>query len=169
MRKFYLSSLFLCFAITALAEAPALSGFNSKAPVEVTADSLEVLQKDQLAMFTGNVVAKQADIEIKSNQMKVYYGGSAATSGASQKITKIEVIGNVLIRTKGESAQGGKGVYDVTSGIVTLTGNVSLTKAGNIIKGDSLFIDLNKGTSKIANSASGGQNGRVRGLFTPQE
>lgn len=142
--------------------------FDNKAPVELAADSLEVLQKDALALFKGNVVVKQAGIEIRANEMKVYYGGSAsgASSASGQKIQKIEVAGGVFIRRAGETAQGDLGVYDVSSGVIVLTGNVTLTKQNNIIKGASLSIDLQKGQSKIVNDAASG--GRVRGLFVPQ-
>jgi lipopolysaccharide export system protein LptA len=149
--------------------ASGLPSINSKAPIAIDADSLEVLQKDQLALFSGNVVATQADTQIRANTMKVFYGGVKSANTDAPKISKIEVNGNVFIKMKAETAQGGKGVYDVSSGIITLTGDVVLTKDKNIIKGGSLLIDMNKGTSKIVNEAgANGATGRVRGLFTPQ-
>lgn len=167
MMKF-LVFIFCLVATSAIAATP-LPSMNSKAPIEITADSLEVLQKDEVALFSGNVVATQADTQIKAGVMKVFYGNAKQNSNPdAPSISKIEVIGNVFIRTKAETAQGDKGVYDVTSGIVTLTGNVALTKDKNIIKGGSLIVDMNKGYSKIVNDSSQGEGGRVRGLFTPQ-
>jgi lipopolysaccharide export system protein LptA len=167
MMKFYIF-IFLAFSSSAFAAA-ALPSLNSKAPIEIVADSLEVLQKDEVALFSGNVIATQADTQIKASTMKVFYGGAKNNSNPdAPSISKIEVTGNVFIRTKAETAQGDKGVYNVSSGIVTLTGNVALTKDKNIIKGGSLIVDMNKGYSKIVNDSSQGESGRVRGLFTPQ-
>lgn len=167
MMKFL--AFIFCVLATSANAAPSLPSLNSKAPIEIAADSLEVLQKDEVALFSGNVIASQADTQIKANSMKVFYGGAKEKSNPdAPSISKIEVTGNVFIRTKAETAQGDKGVYDVTTGIITLSGNVALTKDQNIIKGGSLIVDMNKGYSKIVNDASQGSNGRVRGLFTPE-
>jgi lipopolysaccharide export system protein LptA len=160
--------ILLLLSSTAFA-ASGLPSMNSKAPISIDADSLEVLQKDQVALFSGNVIATQADTQIRANSMKVFYGGTKSANSDAPKISKIEVNGNVLIKMKAETAQGEKGVYDVANGIVTLTGDVVLTKDKNIIKGGSLLVDMNKGTSKIINEAGeNGSGGRVRGLFTPE-
>ncbi len=164
----YIIAILLSISTLAVA-APTLPSLNSKAPIEINADSLEVLQKDQIALFKGNVVALQAETEIRSSTMKVFYGKPEKSSNPNApSISKIEVSGDVRIKTKAESARGQKGVYDVSSGIVRLSGNVTLTKDNNIIKGGSLIIDMNRGYSKIENDKSQGENGRVRGLFTPQ-
>lgn len=167
MMKLFFSALLISIAGFAAASSN-LPALNSKAPVEISADSLEVLQKDQVALFSGNVEAVQANTKIQSNEMKVYYGKpETQTNPNAPSISKIEVTGNVRIRTAAEIATGSKGVYDVSKGQVTLTGNVSLTKDKNIIRGGSLLIDLNNGYSKIINNGSS-SGGRVRGLFTPQ-
>jgi len=169
MRTF--ATIALLSISTAAFAAQGLPEMNSKAPISIDADSLEVLQKDQVALFSGNVIATQADTQIRAGSMKVFYGGAKAASAESTapKISKIEVNGNVFIQTKAETAQGDHGVYDVVNGMVTLTGDVALTKDKNIVKGGSLLIDMNKGTSKIVNeSGANGSGGRVRGLFTPQ-
>lgn len=166
MMKFFIIT-FLAISSAAFA-ATELPNLNSKAPVEISADSLEVLQKDQIALFSGNVVAIQGGTNIKANTMKVFYGNDAKPSNPdAPSISKIEVTGNVRIKTLAETASGNKGVYDLNSGQLTLTGNVTLTKDNNIIRGGGLLIDLDKGYSKIINDSST-NGGRVRGLFTPQ-
>ena len=106
MMKF-LTIILLLIASQAFA-ASGLPSMNSKAPISIDADSLEVLQKDQVALFSGNVVATQADTQIRANTMKVFYGTGQSSDSNAPKISKIEVNGNVLIKTKAETAQGGK-------------------------------------------------------------
>jgi lipopolysaccharide export system protein LptA len=55
-------------------------GFSSDndKPVNVKADSLEMHQEDQMAIFTGNVVATQGDSVLTSNELTVYYEAADA-------------------------------------------------------------------------------------------
>ncbi len=49
------------------------SRFNSNEPIEITSDQLQVDQLQNIAIFTGNVVAIQGDVRLKSDIMTVYY------------------------------------------------------------------------------------------------
>src|SRR5438128_1532588 len=48
-------------------------GSNSKDPIEIESDKLEVFSKEQRAVYTGNVVAVQGDTTIKAPTMIVFY------------------------------------------------------------------------------------------------
>ncbi|MGZ9115788.1 MAG: LptA/OstA family protein, partial [Methylocystis sp.] len=49
---------------------------------------------------------------------------------------------------------------------VYLTGNVTLTQAENIVKGDKLVYDVTTGMATVQGGAA--QGGRVRSTFTPK-
>lgn len=155
---------------------------DSRQPIEITADSLEVMQQEQQAEFSGNVIAVQGDMRIASDRMKVFYraGGEAkgdAAKGGTQAVSRIEVHGNVFMSSPTETARGKKGVYDVDANHLTLMGDVVLTRGENVVKGETLKYDLTSGKSQIvgtgdtaggsADNAEGGKKGRVRGLFVP--
>ena len=48
---------------------------------------------------------------------------------------------------------------------VTLTGNVVMTQGKNVLRGDSLVVDLTSGVSRVESGKNG--QGRVQGLFLP--
>ena len=53
---------------------------DSKLPIEITADSLEVLQDDKVATFLGNVDAVQGDLVLNSDQLRVHYRATEAAA-----------------------------------------------------------------------------------------
>lgn len=152
----------------------AAKGIDGKKPVEVNADQLEVHEAENIAIFTGNVIAVQGDTRLKSNVMTVHYkkkdGATAPADPTQSTVEKIVVTGDVLLTTPEETASGDRGVYDVTLKQVTLLENVVLTRGKNILKGESLVYDFSTGKS-VLNSphhTPAGANGRVKALFVPE-
>lgn len=166
-------------ASPAFAQAP--PGIDGKKPVEVNSDTLEVRQEENIAIFTGNVIAVQEDTRLHSDRMVVHYrnkadkaggGGQAGVADPAQSdVEKIEVEGNVLLVNPEESAAGDRGVYDVSQKKVHLLSNVVLIRGENVLKGESLVYDFATGKS-VVNSPQHTppelqSKGRVRALFTP--
>jgi lipopolysaccharide export system protein LptA len=150
---------------------------DSDLPIEITADSLEVLQDQKIATFAGNVDAVQGDMVLSADRLRVYYGGDDRTAApgpaGTGSIRRIEADGNVLMSSPRETAQGNAGVYDVTSSRVTLDGEVVLTRGDNVIRGQRLEVDLASGRSRVfaavPSTAGGTPPQRVRALFTPEK
>jgi len=63
-------------------------------------------------------------------------------------------------------ATGDVGVYDVDPRIITLTGNVVLTKDKNVLRGHKLVVNLITGLAAL--DGGQGKTGRVQALFTPR-
>jgi lipopolysaccharide export system protein LptA len=154
----------------------ALQGFsqNRDQPVKIQADRLEVRDKDKVATFTGNVHVTQGDTEMRSKVLVVYYedngrGGASAPapkmsapgSNEQQQIRRIEASGDVRVTQHDQNAVGEKGIFDMQSNTVTLTGNVVITRGKDVMRGQRLVVDLNSGVSRVE-SANGGQ---IEGLF----
>ncbi|MEM7021876.1 MAG: LptA/OstA family protein [Pseudomonadota bacterium] len=145
---------------------------DSDLPIEITADSLEVLQEEQIATFVGNVDAVQGDLVLTSDQLRVHYRASeeGEALGASS-IRRIEATGNVFISSPEETAQGEFGVYDVDGALLTLEGSVVLTRDDNVVRGARLEVDLETGRSQMfaaVPSVAGGTEGqRVKAVFAP--
>ncbi len=141
---------------------------NAK-PIEITADSLEVLQETNTAIFAGDVRAKQGELDIRSKKMTVFYKNDNKEPGnnAAGKIAKVEIDGDVFISSPNETAKGNKGVYDVDKEIITLEGDVTLTSQKNIVKGHKLVYNLKTGQSKIVSDSGDSKKTRVKGVFIP--
>jgi lipopolysaccharide export system protein LptA len=152
---------------------------DSKEPIEVASDTLEVLQNEKKAIFTGNVIATQGKIKMRGAAMTIFYresspGGAEApaadTSDALGKgIYRIEAEGNVIFTTPTEIAEGKKAVYDVDAQTITLEGDVTLTRGKNILKGTAMTYNLATGRSVLSSAGAKPGTGRVRGLFVPNE
>jgi lipopolysaccharide export system protein LptA len=148
---------------------------NSKEPIEIEASTLEVLQNQQKAIFSGNVIATQGAVTMRSQTMTVFYksGSGENAGGLSSGISKLEVAGNVRLNTPTESAEGNTGSYNVDAGLITLNGNVLLKRGKNVIKGDRLEYNVKSGKSQVvsnpsANVGETSSGGRVKAVFVPE-
>jgi lipopolysaccharide export system protein LptA len=148
---------------------------DSSLPIEITADTLEVLRNEQIATFTGNVDAVQGDMVLSADLLRVHYGddgADAAGPAGANSIRRIEAEGNVFLSSPRETAQGDAGVYDVASDQVTMEGAVVLTRDDNVVRGQRLEIDLVSGRSQMFAAVPSTEGGtapqRVRALFTPE-
>ena len=148
-------------ALTAERACAQTAAHDASLPIEITADSLEVKQKERLAVFRGNVDAVQGRLRLTASEIRVHYrsGSGGESAGA---ISRIDATGGVRFATPTETAEGEAGVYDVDARHLTLTGSVVLTRGDNVIRGEKLTLDLATGRSRIESSQ------RVRGLFQPK-
>lgn len=166
--KRFLAVIALCMATNAYAQQT-----DTKKPIEVASDTLEVLQNEQKAIFVGNVIATQGNINMRADRMVVFYretpGGTTTPAPAGAKgIYRIESYGSVVFKTPTETGQGDQAIYNVDTETVDLVGNVTLTRDKNVLKGTALSYNMATGRS-ILNSTSGTTGGRVRGLFVPNQ
>ena len=137
---------------------PAAKAAVPQAPVQVSADTAEYFNKEGLVVFTGNVVAVQADSTISAERMVVTFSKTesaepkpAAGIGApstAQRITMIVAEKNVSLRQvdpesgKERYATGDKGVYDVDQKLMTMTGNPRVWEGKNLIVGEEMVFHL---------------------------
>lgn len=152
---------------------------DSSQPIEISADSLEVAQEEQIATFAGNVDAVQGDLVLSADELKVHYEGKDSgvgiAAGGSNTIRRIDAVGHVIIASPEETAEGDHGTYDVPAKMVTLEGKVVLTRGANVIRGERLELDLVSGKSRIVGAETSVADGdqetsgeRVKALFTPK-
>lgn len=144
----------------------AFSGLSSssKDPIEIEADELEVQDRKKTAVFRGNVRLVQGPTTLRASSITVYYSGRA--SGSTQQISKVEARGPIRVTSKDQTARGDRATFLMESQVLTLAGNVVLTKGSNELRGQKLVVNLKTGESRIdaPNRQSGG---RVRGVFLP--
>ena len=144
----------------------ALKGHNSNAPVDVQADRLEVQDRADRAIFAGNVHVTQAEMTLDTSRLTVAYSG--AQSSNNVQIRRLDAAGGVVVKSPSETARGDFGIYDLDRKLITLIGNVQLTREQNQINGARLVIDLESGRAVVDGGPPGVNQtgGRVSGHFT---
>ena len=144
----------------------ALKGHDSNAPVDVTADRIEVQDRADRAIFAGNVHVRQADLTLDTSRLTIAYSGGAGAGGV--QIRRLDAAGGVVVTSPSEKARGDFGVYDLDRKLITLIGNVRLVRGSNLVNGARLVIDLNSGRAVIDGGPPGvnQSGGRVTGRFT---
>lgn len=152
----------------AASQTSALKGHNSNAPVDVAADRIEVQDRADRAIFSGNVVVRQAELTLTAARLTVAY-----SSGGGVELRRIDATGGVTVRSPSETARGNVGIYDLDRRIITLIGDVSLVQRDAKVNGGRLTIDLDSGRAVMDGGGPPGtssQGGRVTGTFTvPQK
>ena len=158
--------------------SPLLPGGNSKEPISIEADKLVYFDKEQKAIYSGNVVAIQGDTRLTCSIMTIHMtkapaaGAPAvkvadagpAASAESSSVSHLDCAGPVTVLSKTQTATGDSAVYDKPQNKIWIFGHVTLSDRGNITKGDKLTYDLTSGEATVD---TGGTSGRVKGLFLP--
>jgi lipopolysaccharide export system protein LptA len=98
-------------------------------------------------------------------------GGAPAAMDQSSKISRIDAQGHVVVWNATDVGRGDYGVYNADTGIVTLLGNVTLTRGQDVVRGQYAVVDLNRNISRIMTVAAkpGAPAPRVEGLFVRQD
>jgi len=145
------ASIFLCSAIAAGAQTNVNLGgisVDTTAAIEVTADSLSVDQDTGTAIFVGDVLIAQGDLRLSAGRVEVVYGTETS------EIARLLASGGVTFVTADEAAEAQSANYDVTSGMLVLTGDVLLTQGASAISAGEMTINVADGTATM--------DGRVR-------
>jgi lipopolysaccharide export system protein LptA len=140
----------------------ALQGFsqNRDQPVRIRSASLEVREKDKQATFTGEVHVVNGDTELRCRSLVVFYDDDSSSNAKGMKtpdpgpsgeksIKRIEAKGGVTVVQKDQNAAGDAAIFNMRENIVTLTGNVVVTRGGSVMRGQRLTVDLTSGVSKM--------------------
>ncbi|MGL5116862.1 MAG: LptA/OstA family protein [Beijerinckiaceae bacterium] len=174
-----------CVAVTpALAQgaqgrANPFGGFggNSKDPIRIDAEKLEVFDgdKEQRAVYSGDVIAVRGATTTRSSRMIIYIdnnknkqGGAGAVRSQGQTpsqdgaLKRIEFKGPVSVVNGTQTATANEMIYDAVAKVVTLKGNAVVADGPNIQRGELMTYSTEAGTAVITNPG-----GRVQGIFTP--
>jgi lipopolysaccharide export system protein LptA len=147
------------------APVSALKGHNTNAPVDVSADRIEVQDRADRAIFSGNVHVVQADMILDTPRLTVAYATQGG--GGNPQIQRLDASGGVVVRSPTETAKGDIGIYDLNRKLITLLGNVQLDQKQNQVSGSRLVIDLDSGRAVVDGGPPGvnSSGGRVTGHF----
>ena len=167
------AGLMFASAMFAGADAQVMRNHDSNAPVNFNADRIEVQDRADRVVVSGNVEVTQAGMTLNAARMTVAYSKQPSGGTNGVDIDRIDASGNVVVTKADQTARGNVAIYDLNSKLITMLGNVSLTQGANRLTGGRLVMDLNTGRSTVDGRASGGApgavgsgGGRVTGTFT---
>ena len=144
----------------------ALKGHDTDAPVDVAADRIEVQDRADRAIFSGNVDVRQGSLRLNSERLTVAYSNTGGI-----EIRRLEASGGVTLRSPSETARSQFAIYDLDQRLVTMIGGVTLTRGANNVQGARLVLDLDSGRAVMDGGTPGApgtqsNGGRVTGRFT---
>ena len=155
--------------------AAAQSRHDSAAPLDVGADHIELQDRQNRAILTGNVSVRQAEMTLNAQRVTVAYTGQVVDG--HPQVDRVDAAGGVTVIRPDQTARSQYAVYDLNRRIVTMIGAVTLLQGGNNVNGSRLTLNLDTGRAVIDGSAVGGgvpsgtgtiaqRGGRVTGTFS---
>ena len=173
--KQWVVGVFACGLIAAGPAAAQLAQ-NSDAPVDITADELEVINAQCLATYSGGAEALQDTVRLRADVLKIYYKPkpSAKPGGTGQacgnQLDRMEANGSVYYVTPQQRVRGDAAVYDAGADTITITGDVVAAQARNVLRGSKLVIKVATGDTHMQSSVKGrNKPGRVRTVLYPKQ
>lgn len=176
MKSLVLSASLAALAIAGIGALPAfgqatsaLRGHDSNAPVDFAADRIEVLDRADRAVLSGNVQVRQGAMTLETARLTIAYSDTRAI-----QVQRLDASGGVTVRSPSETARGQFAIYDLNRKLITMLGGVTLTRGESQVRGGRLVLDLDSGRVVVDGNAVGGaapdgtvrEGGRVTGTFT---
>lgn len=162
------------FALLLAGPALAQSRHNTNAPIDFGANQIELQDRANRAVLSGNVSVRQADMSLSAARMTVAYTGQVV--GGNPQVSRLDASGGVTVRRPDQTARASYAIYDLNRRIITMLGAVTLTQGSNTVNGGRLTLNLDSGRAVIDGSSvgSGGagatgttnRGGRVTGTFS---
>lgn len=154
-------------------------GGNSKEPIKIDAARLEVFDKENRAVYSGDVVSVQGQSTLRCSVMTIHYTGGAGRGGKSEpakaepakpapaagnnSIRRIDCQGPVSLVSGTMSATSKFMTYDAINETATFTGSVVIVDCENVQRGERAVYDTRSGRATV----DAGAGGRVQGVFVP--
>jgi lipopolysaccharide export system protein LptA len=168
-KAFAIAAGALALSAAAVSEASAQLS-EGGGPVSYSADNLEYFDGDRRLVLTGDVDIVQNDARLRADRITLYFsqssgGGEGQGQGlGSGDIQRMIAEGEVYYVRPAQSARGDRAVYEVAQDAVTFSGNVVVASDENVIRGQTLVLQI--GSRRTTIRPETGQ--RVRGVFVPR-
>jgi lipopolysaccharide export system protein LptA len=103
----------------------------------ITADKLTADYKQHYALFEGNVVVTDPQMQLTSDKLTVAFD-------ANNKIKSIKAEGKVNIRQTDKVAKAEEAIYDIDSGKVVLSGKPRVMRGKDMLEGETITMFRNE-------------------------
>ena len=173
LSRIVIACVALALAVPVLAQKPAkgpmqIPGGKSHEPVNISADKLEYFDKEQKAVYDGNVVVTQGEATMKCASLTIFLTRQekAATTdkeatpiAGNSDVSRMEATGPVTIVQKDQTGSGDSGLYERAVNRVTLSGHAKLQQGPNLTTGERIIYTIDQGRAVV--------EGNVRSFLVP--
>jgi len=146
-------------------QVSALKSHDTRSPLDISADHLELQQKQGRAIFSGKVKITQAALTMTSEAVTVFYDLEKGSDKPTMQ--RLDARGGVVITSDSEEVTGEWGIYDIEERLITLGGSVRMVRGDSLITGSRLELDLTSGIIKM--DGRNDPKKRVKGQFSVPE
>lgn len=157
------SSILLMSITSVLLALPAAAQLSAEGgPIGVNADRTETFERENKVLVIGNVDIQQGQARLRADKVTLIFAGNGRSSstGLSSGFGDIKTMladGEVFYVTPELKARGDHATYEAATGVITMTGNVKMSRDKDVGEGEMLRIETATGESVL----DGGE-GRVR-------
>jgi lipopolysaccharide export system protein LptA len=136
-------------------------------------DSFEWYDQKQIGVARGDAIAVRAGPPKKTIRADILIAEITKPPNEAARISKIDAHGHVVLTSQDQVAQADAAVYNLTSGIATLSGHVTLTRGSNVLRGQYAVVDTNRNVARLLSAPPSakltGPRPRVEGLLIPND
>ena len=131
---------------------------------------MEYWERQKMAVARGRAVAVHQGKTVRADILKALI---REKKDGKSEVYIVEAFDNVLIISEQDRVRADRGIYKIDSGIATLAGNITITRADSILTGDQAEVNLKTGVSKLLTAnpvkSLSREKKRIRGLIYPQK
>lgn len=136
-------------------------------PIAYSADNLEYVDGQRQLVLTGNVEVAQDTSTLRADKLVLFFAKSAKPDPAAGgfgagDIERIIATGDVYYVRPEQTARGDQAVYEMKTDSVTFTGRVVVASDENVVKGDTMVLEIGSRKTTVKPGPTGQ---RVRGVF----
>ncbi len=154
--------------------APAYAQISSDGgPIYINSERTESLERDRKVLLVGNVDIRQGTARLRADTVTIQFaaqqGGEAAApaaqgvAGSFGQVQTILAEGNVYYVTPELKAKGDRGIYEIATDTITMTGNVALMRDRDVAEGQRLIMEVGNQRTTLE-----GGGGRTRMVIDPE-
>lgn len=153
-----------------MAGLPAQAQISSDGgPIYINSERTETMQRERKVVLVGNVDIRQGTARLRADTVTILFSGEqgegASTTGVAAgfgQIQRIQAEGDVYYVTPELKAKGDRGVYELATDTITMTGNVALMRDKDVAEGQVLRMEVANQRTTLE-----GGGGRIRAVIDP--
>ncbi len=155
----------LCLALLG---PPAFAQISSEGgPIYINSQRTESLENERKVLLVGNVDIQQGTARLRADTVTIRFASKPAGAGTSivggfGQVENIVAEGNVYYVTPELKAKGDRGVYELATDTITMTGKVALMRDRDVAEGETLRMEVKNRRTTLE-----GGSGRTRMVIDP--
>jgi lipopolysaccharide export system protein LptA len=148
--------------------APAFAQISSEGgPIYINSARTESLENERKVILAGNVDIQQGTARLRADTVTIRFtgklgGGGTSIVGGFGQVENIIAEGNVYYVTPELKAKGDRGVYELATDTITITGKVALMRERDVAEGETLRMEVKNRRTTLE-----GGSGRTRMVIDP--